>query len=58
MGEQPVGWDDVMAWHTSSGVLTEHWERRMLVEMSLEYLLGKQDGKDVLAVPPMDIEDG
>lgn len=55
MGESPVDWQTVWAWGLSSQILSEHWERKALIDMSHAYVMGRASGKEATAMSPWEI---
>ena len=53
MGQDvPLGWSDVFYYTRSTNSLTEQWEMRVLIDMSIEYCKFKTEGEDPFCIPP------
>lgn len=54
----PLTWCEVDAFARSTALLSEPWELELLRDMSKLYLRAKGDGKDVLAMSPVEQNEG
>lgn len=52
MGAQPLTWADAFAYGQATLAITEPWEFRTIVKMSLAYLSEREAGKNPLTIPP------
>jgi len=55
--ERPVDWRDLDAYANRTGELSEPWESRAIIRMSRAYFRAKVRGKDVHAIPPVELEE-
>lgn len=55
-GEQSILWQELMAYATVTGSLSEHWELRTVMNMSKAYVAEKSSGTDPFRIAPVDRE--
>lgn len=55
MGDEiPITWEALWSYAQATGALTEPWEFRIVMDMSLAYVAGKRAGEDPFCRPPTD----
>ena len=53
-GDVPLDWLDISAFMGATGDITEPWEAKTLKRMSAAYWQGREEGKDVFSIAPME----
>ena len=54
MGEVPLTWQELDAYSRMTGLKCEAWEAVLLIQMSMEYMEGREIGENPLGKMPMD----
>lgn len=54
--EVPITWDVLVAYAQATGAISEPWEYRAVMNMSLSYVDGKRRGADPFCRPPTDLD--
>lgn len=52
--EKPLTWETIFFYWQCTGELDEVWERKLVQNLSEEYLIGKNEGKNPLSISPME----
>lgn len=55
-GEYAILWQELLAYATVTGSLSEHWELRTVMNMSKAYVAEKAGGTDPFRIAPVDRE--
>jgi len=54
--ELPISWTELTSYASATGDLSEPWEFRAVMGMSRAYFRAKVRGKDVHAIPPVELD--
>ncbi len=52
-GEAPLGWRDLHAYDQMTRADLDPWEARALRDLSAAYLAERNNGRDLLSIPPV-----
>ncbi len=55
--EKPISWGELVSYADATGQISEPWEFRAVMGMSRAYFRAKVRGKDVHAIPPVELEE-